>query len=157
MPAVLKNKKVLMLIAGFAIIAAALLIFGGSASPSSSSSPAAPYLSVAPSADANADVALGGDLLAALALLRTIQLDTSVFANPIFKSLSDWGKKIAPQPAGRRNPFAPVVPCHRVLAAAGGAGGFSANGGVSTKLRLLLIERAQFNGPGLFDGAPDAQ
>ena len=108
MPAVLKNKKVLMLIAGFAIIAAALLIFGGSASPSSSSSPAAPYLSVAPSADANADVALGGDLLAALALLRTIQLDTSVFANPIFKSLSDWGKKIAPQPAWRRNPFAPL-------------------------------------------------
>lgn len=49
------------------------------------------------------------------------------------------------------NPFAPVVPCHRILAAGGGAGGFSANGGVSTKLRLLLIERARFNGPGLFD------
>jgi methylated-DNA-[protein]-cysteine S-methyltransferase len=35
--------------------------------------------------------------------------------------------------------------------------GFSANGGVSTKLRLLLIERAQFNGPGLFDDPVDAQ
>jgi methylated-DNA-[protein]-cysteine S-methyltransferase len=55
------------------------------------------------------------------------------------------------------NPFAPVVPCHRVLAADGRAGGFSANGGVTTKLRLLLIERAQFNGPGLFDDAVDAQ
>ena len=51
------------------------------------------------------------------------------------------------------NPFAPVVPCHRILAAGGAAGGFSANGGISTKLRLLLIERAQFNGPGLFDDA----
>jgi methylated-DNA-[protein]-cysteine S-methyltransferase len=39
-----------------------------------------------------------------------------------------------------RNPFAIVVPCHRVLAAGGKAGGFSANGGVSTKLRMLAIE-----------------
>jgi methylated-DNA-[protein]-cysteine S-methyltransferase len=39
-----------------------------------------------------------------------------------------------------RNPFAIVVPCHRVLAAGGRTGGFSANGGVSTKLRILAIE-----------------
>ncbi len=41
-----------------------------------------------------------------------------------------------------RNPFAIVVPCHRVLAAGGKAGGFSAMGGLKTKLRLLMIERA---------------
>jgi hypothetical protein len=34
------------------------------------------------------------------------------------------------------------VPCHRVLAAGGKSGGFSARGGVSTKLRLLAIEGA---------------
>jgi O-6-methylguanine DNA methyltransferase len=39
-----------------------------------------------------------------------------------------------------RNPFAIIVPCHRVLAAGGRVGGFSANGGVTTKLRLLSIE-----------------
>jgi methylated-DNA-[protein]-cysteine S-methyltransferase len=51
-----------------------------------------------------------------------------------------------------RNPFAPVVPCHRVLAAGTGAGGFSARGGVATKLRLLQIEQAQLGAePGLFD------
>ncbi len=50
------------------------------------------------------------------------------------------------------NPFAPVVPCHRVLAAQGGAGGFSAAGGLNTKLRMLEIERAVLGqGPGLFD------
>ena len=49
------------------------------------------------------------------------------------------------------NPFAPVVPCHRILGAEGRAGGFSASGGVSTKLRLLEIERARIGGPGLFD------
>ena len=49
------------------------------------------------------------------------------------------------------NPFAVIVPCHRVLAAGGRSGGFSAGGGVSTKLRMLLIERAQFgHEPGLF-------
>jgi methylated-DNA-[protein]-cysteine S-methyltransferase len=51
-----------------------------------------------------------------------------------------------------RNPFPIVVPCHRVLAANGGAGGFSAPGGVRTKLRLLEIEQARLGGaPGLFD------
>ncbi len=50
------------------------------------------------------------------------------------------------------NPFAPVVPCHRILAAGGAAGGFSSNGGVATKLRMLQIERARIDGPGLFDG-----
>jgi len=50
------------------------------------------------------------------------------------------------------NPFAPVVPCHRVLAAGTAAGGFSAEGGVATKLRMLQIEKAQLGSePGLFD------
>ena len=49
------------------------------------------------------------------------------------------------------NPFPLVVPCHRVLAAGGKTGGFSAPGGVSTKLRLLEIERARVPGvPTLF-------
>jgi methylated-DNA-[protein]-cysteine S-methyltransferase len=52
-----------------------------------------------------------------------------------------------------RNPFPIIVPCHRVLAAGGKAGGFSANGGITTKLRLLTIERARTSdGPTLFDG-----
>ncbi len=42
-----------------------------------------------------------------------------------------------------RNPFAIVVPCHRVLAAGRKPGGFSANGGLHTKRRLLAIEGAQ--------------
>ena len=44
-----------------------------------------------------------------------------------------------------RNPFPIIIPCHRVLAAAGRPGGFSAHGGVATKLRLLAIEGAPGN------------
>ncbi|WP_439572777.1 methylated-DNA--[protein]-cysteine S-methyltransferase [Phreatobacter sp.] len=68
------------------------------------------------------------------------------------------GEPHAAQAVGQalgRNPFPIVVPCHRVLAAGGRTGGFSANGGVETKLRLLTIERARTaSGPTLFDDDP---
>ncbi|MET0221291.1 MAG: methylated-DNA--[protein]-cysteine S-methyltransferase [Tardiphaga sp.] len=51
-----------------------------------------------------------------------------------------------------RNPCPIVVPCHRVLAAGNKPGGFSANGGVDTKLKMLAIEGAAVNHtPSLFD------
>jgi methylated-DNA-[protein]-cysteine S-methyltransferase len=48
------------------------------------------------------------------------------------------------------NPFPIVVPCHRVLAAGGKHGGFSAPGGVATKRRMLVIEGALPDEPTLF-------
>jgi methylated-DNA-[protein]-cysteine S-methyltransferase len=55
-----------------------------------------------------------------------------------------------------RNPFAPIVPCHRVVAAGGKLGGYSAPGGATTKRRLLELEGAEIvaapeQQPGLFD------
>jgi len=56
-----------------------------------------------------------------------------------------------------QNPVPPIVPCHRVLAAGGGAGGFSATGAVATKMRLLSVEKARIGGqPGLFEALPFA-
>jgi methylated-DNA-[protein]-cysteine S-methyltransferase len=40
------------------------------------------------------------------------------------------------------NPIPLIVPCHRVLASKGKAGGFSAPGGVSSKMKMLALERA---------------
>jgi methylated-DNA-[protein]-cysteine S-methyltransferase len=40
-----------------------------------------------------------------------------------------------------KNPVPVIVPCHRVLAAGGKVGGFSAHGGVTTKQRMLALER----------------
>lgn len=52
------------------------------------------------------DTALGRELLAALAELKSTKLDTSIFDDPVFDSLKDFGVVIAPLPVGRRNPFA---------------------------------------------------
>lgn len=49
---------------------------------------------------------LGGELLTTLARLKSTKLDTSIFSDPVFVSLRDFGVEIAPQPVGRRNPFA---------------------------------------------------
>jgi methylated-DNA-[protein]-cysteine S-methyltransferase len=50
-----------------------------------------------------------------------------------------------------RNPCPVIVPCHRVVAAGGKTGGFSAPGGAATKRRLLAIEGVGGDEPTLFD------
>lgn len=40
-----------------------------------------------------------------------------------------------------RNPFPPIIPCHRVVAANGGLGGYA--GGLDMKRRMLTMERDQ--------------
>ena len=85
-------------------------------------------------------------------LARGIAPGSTVSYGELARRLGEPG---AAQVVGRAlgaNPFAIVVPCHRVLAAGHRAGGFSAPGGLRTKLRLLQIERAALgNAPGLFD------
>lgn len=61
----------------------------------------------------------------------------------IAAELGDKGLARAVGQALGLNPFAPVVPCHRVLAAGGKWGGFSAHGGAASKLRMLVIEGAR--------------
>jgi methylated-DNA-[protein]-cysteine S-methyltransferase len=57
--------------------------------------------------------------------------------------LGDSGLARAVGQALGRNPFPIVIPCHRVVAAGGEIGGFSAAGGAATKRRMLAIESAQ--------------
>jgi methylated-DNA-[protein]-cysteine S-methyltransferase len=58
----------------------------------------------------------------------------------IARALGDLSESRAVGRALGRNPFAPVVPCHRIVAAGQKLGGFSATGGRSLKLRLLANE-----------------
>ena len=39
-----------------------------------------------------------------------------------------------------QNPYAPEVPCHRVIRSDGSLGGYSADGGIKRKQKLLDIE-----------------
>jgi methylated-DNA-[protein]-cysteine S-methyltransferase len=78
-------------------------------------------------------------------ITRAIPRGTTRSYGEIAADLGDPGAARAVGQALGRNPFPIIVPCHRVLAAAGRPGGFSAHGGVATKLRLLAIEGAPGN------------
>jgi len=41
-----------------------------------------------------------------------------------------------------KNPYAPKIPCHRVIRSDGRLGGYSGRGGIKEKLRLLRSEKA---------------
>ena len=48
------------------------------------------------------------DLVTTLLQLRSVTLDGTIFSDPVFKSLKDFGSEIVPEPVGRENPFAPL-------------------------------------------------
>ena len=39
-----------------------------------------------------------------------------------------------------KNPYSPLIPCHRVIKSDGSIGGYSGKGGVKTKVKLLKSE-----------------
>jgi methylated-DNA-[protein]-cysteine S-methyltransferase len=90
------------------------------------------------------------------AIVRTIPPGKTITYGEIAKRLGDPLLARDVGQAMGENPTPIIMPCHRVLAAGGKTGGFSANGGVTTKLRLLTIEGAQPGGPTLFESLPFA-
>ncbi|SHH04919.1 methylated-DNA-[protein]-cysteine S-methyltransferase [Kaistia soli DSM 19436] len=84
--------------------------------------------------------------------LRHIGPGETITYGALAKQVGSEGEARAIGAVLGRNPFPIIVPCHRVLAAGGKAGGFSAPGGVATKLVMLTRERARTaKSPGLFD------
>ena len=43
-----------------------------------------------------------------------------------------------------KNPYAPNIPCHRVVRSDGSLGGYSGKGGIKTKIKLLKAEKSDF-------------
>lgn len=79
---------------------------------------------------------------AVYAATREIPPGTTRTYGDIAKRVGDPGAARAVGQALGRNPFPIIVPCHRVIAAGGRLGGFTAQGGVNTKQRMLQIEGA---------------
>lgn len=58
--------------------------------------------------DIPTDTATEGSFLSALNQLQVIRLDTTIFDNAVFESLTDISTRLSEQPSGRPNPFAPI-------------------------------------------------
>lgn len=74
-------------------------------------------------------------------LTRTIAPGTTLTYGEVADRVGSPGGARAVGQALGRNPLAIIVPCHRVLAAGNKPGGFTAAGGITTKLAMLAIER----------------
>jgi methylated-DNA-[protein]-cysteine S-methyltransferase len=72
--------------------------------------------------------------------LRQVETGSTVSYGQLAAQVGSPGGAQAVGGAMGRNPWPLVVPCHRVVAADGGLGGFSAHGGTATKARLLSLE-----------------
>lgn len=84
------------------------------------------------------------------ALARTIKPGMTLTYGAIAARLGEPDARGVGEALGH-NPCPIIVPCHRVVAAGGKTGGFSAPGGAATKRRLLAIEGATDDPPTLFD------
>src|SRR5712671_959073 len=84
------------------------------------------------------------------AVARTIKRGATLTYGAIAAQLGEPDARAVGEAMGH-NPCPIIVPCHRVVAAGGKTGGFSAPGGAATKRRLLAIEGASAEAPTLFD------
>lgn len=80
------------------------------------------------------------------AMTRALKPGQTATYGEIANALSRPGAARAVGQALGANPFAPIVPCHRVLAAGGKTGGFSGGQGAVTKLQMLEIEGGAWGG-----------
>ena len=85
--------------------------------------------------------------------IRTIEPGAALTYGEVAERVGEPGAAQAVGQAMGNNPVPIIVPCHRVVAAGGKLGGFSAYGGSETKRRMLVIEGADLpeTQPVLFD------
>jgi methylated-DNA-[protein]-cysteine S-methyltransferase len=73
-------------------------------------------------------------------VVRTIPAGETMSYGEVAAAVGSPGAARAVGQALGRNPYPIVIPCHRVLAAGGHVGGFTATGGVSIKVKMLAAE-----------------
>ncbi len=85
------------------------------------------------------------------AVVRMIGRGETLTYGEVARRVGEPGGAQAVGRAMGANPIPVIIPCHRVLGADGKLVGFSANGGVETKRRMLLAEECPAVPPTLFD------
>lgn len=94
----LKNRTFLLIIAGIFLAIAMWYSFLRDKTP-------APLIQ---SADLTRATGADSDVVQTLLQLRAVSLSGTIFSEPAFMSLQDFGSQIVPEPVGRMNPFAPL-------------------------------------------------
>ena len=74
--------------------------------------------------------------------LKTIKKGTVLSYSDVAKGIKKPRAVRAVANAIGKNPYAPKIPCHRVIRSDGGLGGYSGIGGIRKKLKLLRSEKA---------------
>ena len=80
-------------------------------------------------------------------ILLTVGWGKTTTYGDMARQLGDVGLSRAVGQAMGANPIPLIIPCHRVLAAGNGAGGFSAPGGTSSKRVMLALEGVTIGTP----------
>jgi len=93
---ILTNKIVLLVVAGIVIAGVVWYSFMR-----------APSTSLLQTQDVGTNP-VDGDVVTILLQLRSVSLSGTIFSDPAFMSLQDFGSEIMPEPVGRANPFAPL-------------------------------------------------
>lgn len=95
--AILKNKLVLIILGG--IVLAGVVWYSFMRDDSTQ---------LLQTKDLTTATSVDSDVVGVLLQLRSISLSGTIFTDPAFQSLQDFGREIVPEPAGRANPFAPL-------------------------------------------------
>jgi hypothetical protein len=98
----MKHAKKIFLIIGLFVFAALGSLFVPGGKSFAQDNQVTTQSAVSPSSET------GDQILALLQELNAIQLDSSIFTDPMFLSLKDYHVDLAPEPKQRDNPFAPI-------------------------------------------------
>ena len=72
--------------------------------------------------------------------LRTIKKGSVLTYSDVARGINKPRAVRAVANAIGKNPYAPKIPCHRVIRSDGSLGGYSGKGGIKTKKKLLKLE-----------------
>ena len=75
--------------------------------------------------------------------LRTIPKGKIITYKQLAKAINMPNAARAVANACAKNPYAPKIPCHRVIRSDGGVGGYSGPGGIRKKIKLLRSEKVK--------------